>query len=450
MIIRFEVENWMSFRNRVTLSMIAGREFHHEDRVSRIDKYRLGVLPIAAIYGGNASGKTNLFTALSFMKRLVVRGTRPDSPIPVNRFCLDNQSSEVPARFLIEMLVGEDIYAFSFAVTRQSVIEEKLVRVSSSSERLLYDRKAAQPMIFDSSLPEMERLEFAFKGTRSNQLFLTNAVSQNVDTFKPVHDWFNNTLTLIAPDSRFESFYQFVDEGEPLYSAINDALSRLDTGIVHLGGEEIPLENLPIPESDKARMQEEVKEDTAVCIVVVPVNERYVITKKDGTLVAKKLVTYHAKSDGTEEKFEMRQESDGSKRLIDILPAFLDMSTGKTNKVYIVDELDRSLHTLLTRNLLELYLSTCSANSRAQLLFTTHDVLLMDQQLFRRDEMWVTERAADGVTNLQSFSEYKDVRADKNIRKSYLQGRLGGIPRILLGNPCISPRDHKENEGDKR
>jgi len=175
-----------------------------------------------------------------------------------------------------------------------------------------------------------------------------------------------------------------------------------------------------------------------------------VITKKDGTLVAKKLVTYHAKSDGTEEKFEMRQESDGSKRLIDILPAFLDMSTGKTNKVYIVDELDRSLHTLLTRNLLELYLSTCSANSRAQLLFTTHDVLLMDQQLFRRDEMWVTERAADGVTNLQSFSEYKDVRADKNIRKSYLQGRLGGIPRILLGNPCISPRDHKENEGDKR
>jgi len=131
----------------------------------------------------------------------------------------------------------------------------------------------------------------------------------------------------------------------------------------------------------------------------------------------------------------MYQESDGSQRIIDLLPAFLEIAGADSKRVYVIDEVDRSLHTLLTRQLLESYLSGCSQDSRAQLLFTTHDVLLMDQQLLRRDEMWITERDEAGVSSLMSFSEYKDVRYDKDIRKSYLQGRLGGIPRILLSGP---------------
>lgn len=131
----------------------------------------------------------------------------------------------------------------------------------------------------------------------------------------------------------------------------------------------------------------------------------------------------------------MRQESDGSQRVIDLLPAFLELSATQSEKVYVIDEVDRSLHTLLIRCLLEGYLAKCSQNSRSQLLFTTHNVLLMDQDLLRRDEMWIAERNAEGVSSLLSFSEYKDVRYDKDIRKSYLQGRLGGILRILLQSP---------------
>ena len=131
----------------------------------------------------------------------------------------------------------------------------------------------------------------------------------------------------------------------------------------------------------------------------------------------------------------MRQESDGSQRVIDLLPTFLELSAAQSKKVYVIDEVDRSLHTLLIRRLLEDYLSKCSHNSRSQLLFTTHNVLLMDQDLLRRDEMWIAERNAEGISSLLSFSEYKDVRYDKDIRKSYLQGRLGGVPRILLQSP---------------
>ena len=176
-----------------------------------------------------------------------------------------------------------------------------------------------------------------------------------------------------------------------------------------------------------------IKEGMTVQLLYEPKNERYIVTRKEGELRAKKLVTYHPKIDGTEIRFDIRQESDGSQRVIDLLPALLDLSSPTSKKVYVIDEIDRSLHTLLTRRLLEAYLAKCSAETRTQLLLTTHDVLLMDQQILRRDEMWVTERDADGSSNLNSFSEYKDVRYDKDIRKSYLQGRLGGIPRILIG-----------------
>jgi len=289
---------------------------------------------------------------------------------------------------------------------------------------VLYHRRDGKPN-FDDSLGKDQFLQFAFKGTRDNQLFLTNSVSQKVDNFRPVYDWFKDTLELVAPDSRFEPFEQFLDEGHPLYSTMNEMLPQLDTGIAHLGGEEIPFENIPLPEPLKTKLQEDVKEGMTVRLLTEPINERFVVTRKGGELIAKKLVTYHPKADGTEAKFEIRQESDGSQRVIDLLPAFLELSAQVSKKVYVIDEVDRSLHTLLTRRLLEAYLANCSTETRTQLLLTTHDVLLMDQQLLRRDEMWVAERDATGASNLLSLSEYKDVRYDKDIRKSYLQGRLG-------------------------
>jgi len=447
MLVSFSLENWMSFRKPVTFSMVASRERQHAYRVPMLSKYKVRVLPIAAVYGGNASGKTNFFKALSFAKSLVVKGTQAESLISVEPFRLDAKEVDQPSRFRFELLIDEVMYEFSFAVTREAVQEEKLVRITSSSEKVLYDRRNGKPN-FDDSLSRDKFLQFAFKGTRDNQLFLTNSVSQKVENFQPVYSWFKDTLELVAPDSRFEPLEQFLDEGHPFYSTMNEMLSQLDTGIAHLGGEEIPFESISLPAPLKTKLQEDVKEGVTVRLLGGPINECFVLTRRDGDLVAKKLVTYHPAADGTESKFEMRQESDGSQRVIDLLPAFLELSAPVSKKVYVIDEIDRSLHTLLTRRLLEAYLASCSKDTRSQLLLTTHDVLLMDQQLLRRDEMWVSERDSTGASTLVSFSEYKDVRYDKDIRKSYLQGRLGGIPRILLGgalsNPCLT----EESEGD--
>ncbi len=432
MIISFLVENWMSFRDPTTFSMVASRERQHGERVPKLGKYQTRVLPIAAIYGGNASGKTNFFKALNFARTLVIKGTRPDSLIPIETFRLGAEGKSRPSRFAFELLIDEIIYDFSFAVTQEAVREERLVKITSTSEKVLYDRRDGN-LNFDASLTEDMFLQFAFRGTRDNQLFLTNSVSQNIDDFRPIYDWFENTLVLVAPDSRFDLFEQFLYEGHPLYTAMNDMLPRLDTGITHLGSEEIPLENISIPEPLKTELQEEVKEGMAVRLLMEPQTNRIVVTRKDGELIAKRPVTFHPKPDGTEARFEIYQESEGSQRVIDLLPAFLELSAQVSQKVYVIDEIDRSLHPLLIRQLLEEYLSNCSNDTRSQLLLTTHNVMLMDQQLLRRDEMWATERDEVGVSSLFSFSEYKDVRYDKDIRKSYLQGRMGGIPHIVPG-----------------
>lgn len=444
MLISFSLENWMSFRNPVTFSMVATKERQHGDRVPRIKKYNTKILPIAAVYGGNASGKSNFFKALDFSKTLVVFGTPTDSLIPVKPFQLDAQNDQKPSRFRFELLIDETLYEFSFAVTREAVLEEKLIEINSATEKVLYDRRDGKPNL-DKSLAKDQFLNFAFNGTRDNQLFLTNSISQKVDRFRPVHDWFKYSLGLVSPHTSHRFFEPFFDEENPFYITLNEMLSQLDTGISRLGGEDVPLDKLPFSARKKSEILEKISINKTTHIVRMPPADQYVISCKDGDLIAKKLGGVHTRTDGTETLFDIYQESDGTQRLIALLPAFVELSAQASQKVYVIDEIDRSLHALLTRKLLETYLASCSAETRSQLLFTTHDVLLMDQKLLRRDEMWVTERDASGSSSLFSFSDYKDVRYDKDIRKSYLQGRLGGIPRILRGSPLSHSCSADEN-----
>lgn len=431
MLVRFSVENWMSFRNRSTLSMLATLERQHGDRVPLVQKYSARILPVAIIYGGNASGKSNLFKALYFVRNLVTRGVSLEGMIPVEPFLLDNDMRDQPTRFTVEILADEVIYELEFSVTKQMVLEEKLTRRMKTTDRVPYHRKHGQGIRFHASYHDNDALKYASAGTRDNQLFLTNSVSQKIDMFRPVYDWFK-ALTLIAPKSQFLHLAGVVSEGHPMYWAMSKVLPLLDTGISYLSGETVPMENLSFPDPMIAGLLEELKDGDLVRLTIG--SELYQVARKGDELVAKKIYAYHRGSDGAEVKLDFGQESDGSQRVIHLLPAFLGASARGSTSVYAIDELDRSLHTLLTRHLIEAYLQSCSSDSRGQLLITTHDLLLMDQEIFRRDEMWITEREVSGASRLLAISEYEDVRYDKDIRKSYLQGRLGGIPRLLLGS----------------
>ena len=444
MIISFEIENWMSFRDPTLFTMVASRQRQYNERVVKIAKYPLRILPVTSIYGGNASGKTVFFKALSFAKDFIVNGLKPNQSIPIEPFRLDPDYQNKPTRFRFELLINDQVYEYYFALSGDAVLEERLVKITSSSETVLFYRRSGK-LVEDlhPSLSNKDRLNFAFEGTDDNQLFINNSISQKLTAFEPIFDWFNSKLILIGPSTQSEPFTSYASKKSPSYETINKSLQDLDTGILHLEGETVPLDNLPFNDALKDQFKRVVSKHTMIEMVSTDGAEKIMVFRENEDLVAKKLVSYHRQSDGGKVKFEIADESDGTRRLIELLPGFHIMSSVDNDRVYFIDEIDRSLHTMITRQLINSYLCSCNGKTRSQLIFTTHDLLLMDQDLLRRDEMWITERNDEGASSLISFAEFKDIRLDKDVRKSYLQGRFGGIPKILI-DECLIMNDAEE------
>ncbi|MDR1872823.1 MAG: ATP-binding protein [Deltaproteobacteria bacterium] len=447
MLINFSLENWLSFRDKVTFSMVATRERRHKERIHDVSfgPNRTKILPISVIFGGNASGKTNFFKALSFAKKFVVQGAQPNNLIPVTPYLFDDQGLARPSFFALTILIDSKIYEFSFSVTQEKVWEEKLVLSLNSRDKELYHRRG-QTIEFSEELKKDQSLGIYFKGTRDNLLFLTNSIFQQVEIFKPIYDWFDKTLLMIGPDSRFTLFDKFINENDPFYRIMNDMLSNLDCGIDHLSLADVAFDSLNAPPKALTSIKELVKEGQTYRFRLESTNERIVITRENGQLIAKKLMTSHLKEDGSEIKFNFSQETDGAQRIIDLLPIFIELFRYKSNIVCFIDDFDRSLHTVLLCKLIKGYLSDFNKDTLTQLIFTCHDITLIDQRIFRWDEIWVTERDYDGAAKLIPFSDYKDIRYDKDIRKSYLQGRFGGIPSILFPGSLVNRGGAAESE----
>lgn len=442
MLISFSVENWKSFRDKATLSMVASRERQHLDRVAQIRKRApvLRLLPITAIYGGNASGKSNIVKALAFAQRFILDGPKTiTATIQRQPFRLDAAQINAPTRFSFTILVNESgaekIYELSFALTEKEVVEEELKQLSFTADTgkdvLLYRREKTLPSLeLGPKTKEDVRLDFAFKATRANQLFLTASAFQNIETFRSVYDWFLKSLTVLFPESKFQRLDLLGDESSPLYSKMNELFSCFDTGIARFDGDIIPWDKISsMIDIEVKNYLESLEEELTLRLELGP-SLFASVTKTNGELIIRRLVAVHQGSDGQEIRFNFGDESDGTKRLLDIIPVLASAPSSTNPPVFVIDEIDRSLHSTLTREIVRIYLDGYSGSSREQLVFTTHDTTLLDQNILRRDEMWATERNFDGASSLSSFSEYKDIRYDKDIRKSYLQGRMGGIPKI--------------------
>lgn len=425
MLLRFSVENWMSFRDEATLNMVATREEQHFEHIVPIEKYSLKLLPVAAIYGANASGKSNLIKALRFAQLFITDPPKADAPIAIKPFLLSKGSSERPTTFCFQLLIGETVYEYKFSVTAKSVTQEELKQINATSEEILFRRSATEDFFLSPKVQEKDEQNFAFRGTHDNQLFLTNSVSQRLAEFKPLFDWFDISLIVILPNSRFGQLSDITDDHHPDFKRMIARLHGLDSGIAAFRQVDVSTDST-LPTRSFESIAVDLKEGETL-----PISPEGVFLRKEsGKVVALRLALVHKSESGDEILFSFSQESDGTRRLFDLLPAFLFLEERKRPRVFVIDELDRSLHSNLTRELLEHYLVRITGSSRSQLIFTTHDTQLMTQDIFRRDEIWITERDQSGTSKLVAFSEFKDVRKDKDIRKSYLQGRMGGVPRI--------------------
>ena len=439
MLVRFSVQNFLSFDETVEFSMIASKESQHVARVADGSEFPARLLPTAAIWGANASGKSNFTKVFSFAQFFVVHGTRADRATGRVPFKLRPGAEKEPSVFEFDIVVefegAERMFRYRFGVTGREVTEESLVELRTVAERVYFTRKSGE-----FSLDWWERrgvsdddrtfARVLAKGTRPNQLFLHEAMDRNLKLLEPIFRWFRDQLVVLSPGSEYFGLETMEANRKVLRDYVGMMLNRADTGEEFIDAQAVPLDALPIPPSEKEAILSELKELDNGVLLRSPTGHRFSLYMKNDEPVASRIVTYRHDTTGKPVLFETTEESDGTLRLLDLCPLFHELASATSRKVYVIDELDRSMHAMLTTALLQHHLATRTADTRTQLIFTTHDMMLMTQDVFRRDEMWFIERGDHGQVQIECLSDYKDVRYDKDVRKAYLQGRFSGVPHL--------------------
>lgn len=448
MLLQFTVENYLSFRSETTFSMVGvGSDRQHPEHLTE-DPFRKGNpwLPIAAIYGANAAGKSNLVEAIRFAQDLVIDGTRSDDPILVEPFKLADCHRK-PSRFEFIFTYQGSRYSYGFSLNKEQILEEFLYvipenkknevmyfeRTTSSDKETIVDLGRKLKGQKDSN---KQFLEFIAKGTRPNQLFLTEAVERNVKDLSPVFDWFRRSLTIVPADADYRGLELGILGDETFTKFLTDFLRYSAVGIDSIRAEEVDLDfeqhfpNMPTNIRDQLRRGISDAKESAVAMVENSLGKRYLLMKKaEDEIRLIRLTAQHRHENGSLVDFTIDEESEGTQRLINLIPA-LFLLNENPEKTIILDELDRRLHPLLSRTLVQASLN-CRGHE-SQLIFTTHDSNLLDLDLLRRDEIWFVEKDQKGASTLYSLAEFK-IRPDLKISKGYLNGRFGAIP--FFGDP---------------
>lgn len=405
MLIQFAVENFLSFRDKTVLSMVASDDTRHPSHVVTLpDGTR--ILRCAALYGANASGKSNLLMALAFARELIAEGIRPGKPIPVKPFKL-RAPLQTKAKFEFELWLNYARFSYGIVLDARTVHSEWLYRADVTGERMIFEReqvgREARVKLGEEFVgSERMRMELFAQNTRPEQPFVTEAEEKNVPWV--IGPWFRREVLLFPSQFALgEDLPEMVHNHPELGKFLAAYLQGAGTGITDLRVE-----------------REEHKEQESF-----------------------RLVTQRHLPGGQSVEFELEEESDGTQRLMDLLPLLFitkRKSAPRENPLLAIDELERSLHPVLTRQFLREYLQ--SSDRAGQLLFTTHDTDLLDLGLLRPDEIWFAEKDSEHASRLYSLSEFKAdqlAQLGDRLEDGYLNGRFGAIPflgtRQQLGLP---------------
>ena len=405
MLIEFSVGNYRSFKDTVTFSMVAAKitakdKSLDENNVFRIDD-NLSLLKSAAIYGANASGKSNFISALSFMVKFTrnsSKDTQADELIDVERFSLSTEKVNKPSFFELVFLLEGKKYRYGFEVTPKKVIAEWLFHTPTTKEAKLFTRDESG-ISFSTAFKEGKGI---VERTRDNALFLSVVAQFNGGIAKKILGWIallGIVSNLIDRGDRSYTLEHF--EGNEAKLAIIKFIKKLDLNI-----DDIQLETVT----------------TSVPPTLKEIAKRIYIK------------TWHKQYDSNDRHistiiFDLdKNESEGTKKLFLLAGILIDVLT-LGGIPLVIDELDARLHPLITRAIIQLFNSNESNTHNAQLIFTTHDINLLSNTIFRRDQIWFAEKNKLGATDLYSLAEFK-VRNDASYEKDYIQGKYGAIPFI--------------------
>lgn len=445
MLIRFTVENFLSFKDREVFSLIPGRgtlKSHHKTMPIR----GVSALKTGVVFGANASGKSNLIKAIDFGKEIVLKGTITEQPINYSRFKLNKESLEQNSRLEYEIQHKGQNYAYGFIFNTKEIVEEWLYQISRTSDKKIFTRDKNRDAEFDlqailgknQRTEEKQFLEFIAKGTPNNQLFLTEIRSRkvkenvsNIDDLLNVIDWFYNALTVIYPNSKSVGKKFELLEDTDLNKVFTEMLAYFDTGIDGIEFKEVDIKKIDIPNEILKDIESDLlgdkSEKTNAFISNVQDDKYYIISRlKDRSLRAQLLMTKHNNQGGDYELFDSRDESDGTRRIMDLIPLIIDFFKG--NNIFVIDEIERSLHPNLIYDLFDFFLSKCK-NINSQIIVASHESTLLTQKLLRKDEIWFVVKDKFGASKLHSLEDYS-IRFDKEVRRDYLLGRYKAVPKF--------------------
>ena len=438
MLLRFVVSNFLSIGEELEFNMFPYRKLRiHPDHVYTTPQ--IDLLKAAAIYGANGSGKSNLVRALHFMKHIVLKKDLEHPEFTAIHFKLDKSYAERPSSFEVEFKQGQHYFAYGLQIKSEEILEEWLYELDVKREKdeIVFNRVKRS----DGSIQLKVRDAYASseKERLLIQLYEEEILDHKTPFLNQVKDktqypeiqaafrWFADKLFVIYPISRYKDLVSRIIDQPEFRAFTNEVLPRLDTGIAAVDVEKVPFE-IFFGADDKA-LKEDIRSqfDAGAKRVVLQAlkNQVVVVRSDDGELSVHKIVTRHKGSDA-QVAFQLEEESDGTRRLFDLLPAVELLL--REEAVFFIDEIGRSLHPALLKAFLKMYLSR---PTKGQLIFTTHESHLLDLSIFRQDEIWFVEKAPDGRSKAYPLSEFKP-RYDLNVRRGYLNGRFGAIP--FLGN----------------
>ncbi len=445
MFIGFSVSNFLSFKTTQTMSMIASKVARHKQHILMGNGKK--VLKTGLIYGANAGGKSNFIKAIAFSRDIILEGLEQ---VDLNKkyFRIDTSNYKVPGVFEYRLMTQsgkEYSYGIAISYAEKEIISEWLIRIEKNgSETFVFNRDINEDgeNITESEIKYENREEAIrwqvyledFGKNISDSLKKKTILSdiaersgKQVGIFKEILDVYNwfQSIIILFPTSQYSGLNQMIEK-ENVRQFFSKMMQYFDTGIMSVESKQGPMdfdkifEGIPAEYAEKLKIK--ISNDITNESVLCKVNNQIYSLKKDddGNIITTKMMQNHGNG---QDLFEYADESDGTKRLFDLIPLFYEHNG---NRVIFIDEIDRSLHTNLTRRFLELFYKLTERDN-SQLIATTHDSNLLDLDLIRQDEIWFVERVKDQSSRMYSLNRYKE-RYDKRVDKEYLLGRYEAVP----------------------
>jgi AAA15 family ATPase/GTPase len=399
MLIRFSFKNFKSFKNENCLDMEATSLKEHEYNVAKTDNGEY--LKVSAIYGANASGKTNVLQAFDYMKKriLISDDSKKNSPIDeenIYSFMINND----PIALEVEILAKNNkIYKYGFEVLKDKIISEWLFEKRVNKFYAIFERENNNVSMKPNKISELVNID-----ERTLFLNIYSKIDRNNEDFSNVYDWFVNSTYLDLGNPNFERF-------------INNRVSLKILSDVNY----------------KKELLKFIKTfDSGIEGIKTTPDSIEAVKSNNGII---DIEVIHKGENGELKALPFYLESNGTRKMFHLFDFFMDAL--KNGMVLFVDELDAKLHPLLTRYIINLFHNSDTNKGNGQLIYSTHDTVNLNKETFRRDEIWFAEKDKDGISEIYALSDYileddknagKKVRNDATYNKDYLTGRYGAIP----------------------